>query len=174
MYGTLKEQLTRQLNELRAQGLYKAERVLTTPQSARVRVNDGPPVLNFCANNYLGLADHPAVAAAREGLEHWGYYYWHAGQGPGRGQRRLHQWPGRDRGVFAAALQRWGCSASCFVVRNLHPDGKPANWRIGVEMLYRFKTMCCHACNILDTCNLHQVRMPPVRRGCRRPLHFGP
>ena len=74
MYGSLKEQLTRQLNELRAQGLYKAERVLTTPQSARVRVNDGPPVLNFCANNYLGLASHPAVvAAAREGLDHWGY-----------------------------------------------------------------------------------------------------
>jgi len=74
MYGTLKEQLTRQLHELRAQGLYKAERVITTPQSARVRVNDGPPALNFCANNYLGLASHPAiVAAAREGLEQWGF-----------------------------------------------------------------------------------------------------
>jgi glycine C-acetyltransferase len=74
MYGTMKEQLTRQLNELRAQGLYKTERVITTPQSARVRVNDGAPVLNLCANNYLGLASHPAiVAAARESLEHWGY-----------------------------------------------------------------------------------------------------
>jgi len=70
----MKEQLTRQLNELRAQGLYKTERVITTPQSARVRVNDGAPVLNLCANNYLGLASHPAiVAAARESLEHWGY-----------------------------------------------------------------------------------------------------
>jgi glycine C-acetyltransferase len=74
MYGTLKEQLTRQLNELRAQGLYKNERVLTTPQSARVRVSGGAPALNFCANNYLGLASHPAVvAAAREGLDQWGY-----------------------------------------------------------------------------------------------------
>jgi glycine C-acetyltransferase len=74
MYGTLKEQLTRQLNELRAQGLYKAERVITTPQSARVRVGDGAPVLNFCANNYLGLASHPAILeAARESLDKWGY-----------------------------------------------------------------------------------------------------
>jgi glycine C-acetyltransferase len=74
MYGSVKEQLTRQLKELRAQGLYKPERVLSTPQAARVRVGDGAPVLNFCANNYLGLASHPAiVAAAREGLERWGF-----------------------------------------------------------------------------------------------------
>src|SRR5580658_272503 len=74
MYGTLKEQLKRQLNELRAQGLYKSERVITTPQSARVSVGGGAPVLNMCANNYLGLASHPAIlAAAREGLEQWGY-----------------------------------------------------------------------------------------------------
>jgi glycine C-acetyltransferase len=74
MYGSVKEQMTRQLNELRAQGLYKAERVITTPQSAHVRVGGGAPVLNLCANNYLGLASHPAIlAAAREGLDHWGY-----------------------------------------------------------------------------------------------------
>jgi len=74
MYGTVKEQMKRQLEELRAQGLYKSERVITTPQSARVRVGRGEPVLNFCANNYLGLASHPAiVAAAREGLDQWGY-----------------------------------------------------------------------------------------------------
>jgi glycine C-acetyltransferase len=74
MYGTVKEQLTRQLNELRAQGLYKAERVITTPQSARVRVGGGAPVLNFCANNYLGLASHPAILeAAHDGLDKWGY-----------------------------------------------------------------------------------------------------
>jgi glycine C-acetyltransferase len=74
MYGAVKEQLTRQLKELRAQGLYKPERVLSTPQSARVRVGDGAPVLNFCANNYLGLASHPAILdAAREGLERWGF-----------------------------------------------------------------------------------------------------
>jgi len=74
MYGTLKEQLLRQLKELRAQGLYKAERVITTPQSASVRVGGGAPVLNFCANNYLGLASHPAIlAAARASLDQWGY-----------------------------------------------------------------------------------------------------
>jgi glycine C-acetyltransferase len=74
MYGTLKEQMTSQLKELRAQGLYKSERVITTPQSARVRVDGGAPVLNLCANNYLGLASHPAIlAAAREGLDQWGY-----------------------------------------------------------------------------------------------------
>jgi len=74
MYGNLKEQLTRQLKDLRAQGLYKNERVITTPQSARVRVGGSAPVLNLCANNYLGLASHPAIlAAAREGLEQWGY-----------------------------------------------------------------------------------------------------
>ena len=74
MYGTLKEQLKRQLNELRAQGLYKSERVIATPQSAHVRVGAGAPLLNLCANNYLGLASHPAIlAAAREGLDQWGY-----------------------------------------------------------------------------------------------------
>jgi glycine C-acetyltransferase len=74
MYGTVKEQLTRQLNDLRAQGLFKGERVITTAQSAHVRVADGAPVLNFCANNYLGLASHPAILqAARESLDQWGY-----------------------------------------------------------------------------------------------------
>ncbi len=74
MYGKLKKQLIQQLQELRAQGLYKSERILTTPQSARVRVAGGAPVLNFCANNYLGLASHPDIlAAARAGLEQWGY-----------------------------------------------------------------------------------------------------
>jgi glycine C-acetyltransferase len=74
MYGTVKEQLTRQLNELRAQGLFKAERVITSPQSACVRVGGGAAVLNFCANNYLGLASHPAILeAARESLDKWGY-----------------------------------------------------------------------------------------------------
>ncbi len=74
MYGLVKEQLARQLTDLRAQGLYKSERVITTPQSASVRVSGGAPVLNFCANNYLGLASHPAiVAAARESFDKWGY-----------------------------------------------------------------------------------------------------
>ncbi len=64
----------RQLDQIRAQGQYKSERVITTPQAARIRVADGPSVLNMCANNYLGLAEHPAVIqAAHEGLDRWGY-----------------------------------------------------------------------------------------------------
>ena len=62
------------MQELRAQGLYKNERIITTPQSSHVQVGGGAPVLNLCANNYLGLASHPAIlTAAREGLDQWGY-----------------------------------------------------------------------------------------------------
>ena len=74
MFGSMKTQLARQLDEIRQAGLYKTERVITSPQDARIRVGDGRPVLNLCANNYLGLAEHPAVVqAAREALDHWGY-----------------------------------------------------------------------------------------------------
>jgi len=70
----LLDRLARELDGLREAGLYKSERVITTPQGAEIAVAGGPPVLNFCANNYLGLSSHPAVvAAAREGLERWGY-----------------------------------------------------------------------------------------------------
>ena len=50
--------------KLRDEGLFKQERVLTTPQDAVVRVDDGPEVINLCANNYLGLANHPEIRAA--------------------------------------------------------------------------------------------------------------
>ena len=74
MYGDLKKQLQGELGEIRAAGLYKAERVIDTPQAARVGVGREAPVLNLCANNYLGLADHPGViAAARDALDEWGY-----------------------------------------------------------------------------------------------------
>ncbi len=74
MYGAMKAFLAEQLDEIRNSGLYKAERVLSTPQDARVQVAGSQPVLNMCANNYLGLAEHPRViAAAKEGLEKWGY-----------------------------------------------------------------------------------------------------
>ena len=66
--------ITSQLNEIREQGLFKAERVITTPQDVHVRVGDGSTVLNMCANNYLGLSEHPEVSkAAHEGLDNWGY-----------------------------------------------------------------------------------------------------
>ncbi|MHB8971749.1 MAG: glycine C-acetyltransferase [Pirellulaceae bacterium] len=71
---SITEHTQRQLDEIRANGLYKAERIITSPQEAHIRVEDGHSVLNLCANNYLGLADHPAVIqAAHEGLDRWGY-----------------------------------------------------------------------------------------------------
>ena len=74
MYGDLKPQLQAELEEIRGAGLYKEERVIETPQAAKVGVGRGQPVLNLCANNYLGLASHPEViAAARDALDEWGY-----------------------------------------------------------------------------------------------------
>ncbi len=68
------EHLDRQLDDIRHAGLWKGERVMASPQGTMVRVGGGPPVLNLCANNYLGLAQHPAIlAAARKGLDDWGY-----------------------------------------------------------------------------------------------------
>ena len=73
MYGELKTQLQTELDEIRAAGLYKGERVIDTPQAARVSVGERT-VLNMCANNYLGLASHPEViAAAHDALDEWGY-----------------------------------------------------------------------------------------------------
>ncbi|HKE43921.1 MAG TPA: glycine C-acetyltransferase [Steroidobacteraceae bacterium] len=74
----MKDQLLRRLatdtERLREQGLYKVERVLASPQQARVRVSGGAEVLNLCANNYLGLANHPAVReAAHRALDRYGY-----------------------------------------------------------------------------------------------------
>ena len=73
MYGTLKDQLTDDLATLTTEGLFKAEAVISTPQSARIAVGDRR-LINFCANNYLGLADHPAmIAAAQQALDRWGF-----------------------------------------------------------------------------------------------------
>ena len=73
MYGDLKTSLQTELDEIRAAGLYKGERVIDTPQAARVNVGERS-VLNMCANNYLGLASHPEVInAARAALDEWGY-----------------------------------------------------------------------------------------------------
>ncbi|GAA3431422.1 glycine C-acetyltransferase [Kutzneria kofuensis] len=73
MYGAMRDDLRAGLAEIREAGLYKAERVLGSPQAAQVSVT-GENVLNFCANNYLGLADHPVlVEAAHEALDRWGF-----------------------------------------------------------------------------------------------------
>ena len=70
----LTDDLAARMEELRAEGLYKEERVIASPQGARIRLEDGREVLNFCANNYLGLADHPAlVEAAKQALDDFGY-----------------------------------------------------------------------------------------------------
>jgi glycine C-acetyltransferase len=77
MYESVREDLRATLEEIRGAGLHKPERVLGSPQSASVEVTAGGrpgEVLNFCANNYLGLADIPeVVAAAKQALDRWGY-----------------------------------------------------------------------------------------------------
>ncbi|MGH3663487.1 MAG: glycine C-acetyltransferase [Micromonosporaceae bacterium] len=77
MFTTMREELTAALRDIRDAGLHKTERVIASPQRARVSVSDGSrdePALNFCANNYLGLADHPGViAAAKAALDEWGF-----------------------------------------------------------------------------------------------------
>ncbi|WP_295693398.1 glycine C-acetyltransferase [Lapillicoccus sp.] len=73
MYGSVQDELATTLQEIRAAGLYKTERELTSPQSAHVTTLRAK-ALNFCANNYLGLADHPdVVAASKRALDEWGF-----------------------------------------------------------------------------------------------------
>ncbi|MBI5059440.1 glycine C-acetyltransferase [candidate division KSB1 bacterium] len=73
MYGDFRKFLTDELTAIRESGLYKHERVIQSPQGAAIRVRQGV-VLNFCANNYLGLGDHPElVSAAKQALDAWGY-----------------------------------------------------------------------------------------------------
>lgn len=74
MYGKAQHYFEDKIAEIRRAGLYKSERVIVGPQQANVTVAGGNSVLNFCANNYLGLANHPAVVqAAQQALQNWGY-----------------------------------------------------------------------------------------------------
>ncbi|MGB3861640.1 MAG: glycine C-acetyltransferase [Candidatus Aminicenantaceae bacterium] len=74
MYGKTKDDLTNEIQSIRDAGLYKDERIIMTPQGAEIEVKGGKPVLNFCANNYLGLSSHPKVIeAAHKTLDEWGY-----------------------------------------------------------------------------------------------------
>src|SRR5208337_77860 len=74
MYGKVQSFLENKIGEIQNAGLYKNERVLAGPQQAKVCVAGGAPVLNLCANNYLGLANHPdVVQAAQQALKDWGY-----------------------------------------------------------------------------------------------------
>ena len=74
MYKTLQPVLQKELAEIEQAGLYKKERIITTPQGADIKVSTGDEVINFCANNYLGLSSHPKVIeAAKKAIDHYGY-----------------------------------------------------------------------------------------------------
>ncbi len=74
MYGSIKEHLQAELEEIKSQGLYKKERIITSPQDAVIKLDDGSEVINFCANNYLGLSSHPKVVeAAKKTLDSHGF-----------------------------------------------------------------------------------------------------
>lgn len=74
MYGKIKNDLTKEIQSINDAGLYKSERIIMTPQGAAIEVKGGKEVLNFCANNYLGLSSHPKVIeAAHKTLDEWGY-----------------------------------------------------------------------------------------------------
>jgi len=74
MFGTMKSHISRELQHINDDGLYKGERIITSPQNASITVQGGGKVINLCANNYLGLADHPdIIKAAQDSYAKWGY-----------------------------------------------------------------------------------------------------
>src|ERR1700692_1375629 len=74
MTAEFENRVSATLEEIKSQGLFKTERIITSPQDAHIAITGGKRVLNMCANNYLGLADHPAlIAAAKEALETHGF-----------------------------------------------------------------------------------------------------
>ena len=74
MYETLKPRLQDEIDSIKNAGLYKEERIIASPQGAVIKTNDGKEVINFCANNYLGLSSHPRVIeAAKRGIDEHGF-----------------------------------------------------------------------------------------------------
>src|SRR5690606_10022883 len=74
MYGNIKSYLQQELKDIKASGLYKEERIITSAQGAEITLNTGETVLNFCANNYLGLSSHPEVVqAAKDVMDTHGF-----------------------------------------------------------------------------------------------------
>jgi hypothetical protein len=99
--------LDRRTDQLREEGLFKSERVIASPQDAHITLEDGSEVLNFCANNYLGLADHPAlVEAAKQALSELrlrdglgAVHLWHPDRAPGL-ERRLAEFLGMEDAIL--------------------------------------------------------------------------
>ena len=74
MYGAIKEHLQKEIAEIKEAGLYKSERIITSSQDAVIKISTGEEVLNFCANNYLGLSNHPEVIqAAKDTMDTHGF-----------------------------------------------------------------------------------------------------
>jgi len=74
MYKTLQPVLKQELEQIEKDGLFKRERIIVTPQGADIKISTGQAVINFCANNYLGLSSHPAVIeAAKKAIDKYGY-----------------------------------------------------------------------------------------------------
>ena len=74
MYGKIKEHLQNELEEIKENGLFKRERIITSPQDAEITISTGQKVINFCANNYLGLSSHKAVIqAAKDAMDTHGF-----------------------------------------------------------------------------------------------------
>jgi len=74
MFSAMKSHITQELEQIKSAGLFKDERIITSPQQASITISGGQKVLNFCANNYLGLADHPQIIrAAQKSYDKWGY-----------------------------------------------------------------------------------------------------
>ena len=71
MYGKIKEHLQQEIESIKNDGLFKEERIIVSPQDAVIKINTGQEVINFCANNYLGLSSHPDVFSK--------IYLWHTG-----------------------------------------------------------------------------------------------
>ncbi len=74
MYGSIKEHLQAEIKEIKENGLYKKERIITSPQGAAIKISTGEEVINFCANNYLGLSSHPdVIQAAKDAMDSHGF-----------------------------------------------------------------------------------------------------
>src|SRR5690554_6728224 len=74
MYGKIKDHLQKELEDIKDNGLYKKERIITSPQDAVIKISTGQEVINFCANNYLGLSSHPdVIQAAKDAMDTHGF-----------------------------------------------------------------------------------------------------